>query len=55
MELKLLSQPPRLGRVERFVKGAQRVGREVVQDDANDVGLGVVHVDEFAHALRKVS
>jgi hypothetical protein len=43
-----------LGRRECLVEIAPRVSREVVEHDADSVGIGVVHVHEVSHALGKI-
>jgi hypothetical protein len=37
-----------------FVKCAGGMGREIVENDPDDVGLGVMEIDEIAHACGKI-
>src|SRR5271166_2757887 len=41
-------------RREGFVKSAGRVGRKIVQNDLDHIGLRVMEIDEIAHAFGKV-
>ena len=43
---------PRL--VRRPDRARRRVGRQIVEHHADAIGLGIVHVDELAHALCEV-
>ncbi len=54
MELQPAQDAPRLRRGESLVKGARGVGGEIVQHDPDFLGLGEVHVGEFAHAQGEI-
>ena len=54
MELQPAQDAPRLARGESLVEGACGVGGEIVQHDADFLGLVEVHVGEFAHAQSEV-
>ncbi len=54
MELQATQQPTRLVSRERLLERAGRMGGQIVEHHANAIGLGIVHVDEFAHALGEV-
>lgn len=43
------------GRREGFVEGARRVGRQIVLHDANAACLGIMDIDEVAHAVGIIS
>jgi len=54
MNLQLTSDTPRLGRDERFIQGGGGMGVEVVQNEHDLLGLGVVEVDQLLYAMRPV-
>src|SRR5215204_5747111 len=54
VELEAAQDAPGFGRIESLVEGAGRVARQVVLDDPDRVGVWIVNIDEFAHALGKV-
>lgn len=54
MELNALQQPASLVSWDCLVEYAGRMGRQIVEHYANAIGLGIVHVGEFAHALGHV-
>jgi hypothetical protein len=45
---------PGLGGRECLIEGTGRVGRQVVLDDPDARGIGIMDIDEFAHALSVV-
>src|SRR5215207_7403325 len=51
VELEAAQDAPGFGRIESLVEGAGRVARQVVLDDPDRVGVWIVNIDEFAHAL----
>ena len=54
MEFEPVEDAVSLCRREGLVEIAPRVSGEVVEDDADPVGVGIVHVHEVSHALGKV-
>ena len=55
MELEALKDAMRLRGGEGLVERAGGMGREVVEHDANELGLGVIEIDELAHASGEVA
>jgi hypothetical protein len=51
VELQTAQDSPGLGRREGLVEGAGRVGRQVVLHHPDAVSIGIMDIDEFAHAL----
>ncbi len=51
VELQATQDAMRLGRGEGLVEGARRVGRQIVLYHPDAVGVGIMDVDEIAHAL----
>ena len=45
----------RLGRGEGFVESAPRIGRQIVEHDADRFNLGIAKVDEIDHAFGEVA
>lgn len=55
VEFEAAQDAARFGRREGFVEGPGRVGRQIVLHEANAGGLGIVDIDEVAHAMGVVS
>ena len=55
MELDALEDAACFGSREGLVEGASGMGREVVENDADQLGVGVVDIDQLAHALGEVA
>ena len=55
VELQAAQQAVGLGRREGFVERAGGVGRQVVEHDADQLGLRIVQIDELAHAVGEVA
>ena len=51
VELEAAQDTPGLGGRERLIEGTGRVGRQVVLHDPDARGVGIMNIDEFAHAL----
>ena len=51
VELQAAQNSPGFGGRECLIEGAGRVGRQVVLHDPNARGIGIMDIDEFAHAL----
>src|SRR5258705_2806442 len=51
VELDAAQNSSGFGRRECLVEGAGRVGRQVVLHDPDAGGIGIMNIDEFAHAL----
>jgi hypothetical protein len=54
VELQVLQDAVRLGRRESLVERTRRMGRQIAEHDADQLGLGIVNVDEIAHAYSEV-
>ena len=54
VELEAAQDAASFGGREGLVEGAGRVGRQIVQHDADALGMGIVDIDEIAHALGEV-
>ena len=51
VELQAAQNSPGFGGRECLIEGTGRVGRQVVLHDSNARGIGIMDIDEFAHAL----
>ena len=51
VELDAAQNSPSFGWRESFVKRAGRVGRQVILHDPDALGVGIMDIDEFAHAV----
>ena len=51
VELQAAQNSPGFGGRERLIKGAGRVGRQVVLDNPDARSIGIMDIDKFAHAL----
>src|SRR5271156_4360627 len=51
VELQAAQNSPGFGRSECLIEGAHGVGRQIVLHDADASGVGIMNIDEFAHAL----
>ena len=49
VELDAAKQAPRFFSWEGLIEGAGRIGRQIVEHDADAFGLGIMEVGEFAH------
>ena len=51
VELQAAQDAPSFGGRKGLVEGAGRVGRQVILDDPYALGVGIMDIGEFAHAL----
>ena len=51
VEFEPAQHAPGFGGRERLIEGAGRVGRQIILHDADVLGIGIMNIDEFAHAL----
>src|ERR1700758_23804 len=55
MELQAAQDAMRLGRGEGFVEGPRGMRRQIVEHDADPLGLGIMKVHEITHAFGEVA
>ena len=55
MELQPAQQPSRFRCRESLVERAGGMGREVIEDDADLLGLGIMDIGKLAHAVGEVA
>jgi hypothetical protein len=55
VELQPAQQPSGFRGWERLVEGAGGMGREVIEDDPDLLGLGIMDIENLAHALGEVA
>jgi hypothetical protein len=55
VELQPAQQPPGLGRRKGLVERAGGMGREVIEDDPDLLGLGIMDIGKLAHAVGEVA